>query len=642
MRPSSKRTVRDRTSSKNSSPCSPPRDRSAERILRTGRSESAAAFDKGPPRGFPGGEYIILFADLSLEGRMRTIAATGALALFLLSAPAGAFHGYANPMNAQIGARAYSHFLAGYLDFREGNLDAALESYTKALKYAGDEPDILYEIASVHVKKGRLPEARAALEKALAGDESHTRSRYLLAGILAASGDREKALAQYDRVLKEDPENEEAYLHLATLRAERGEFSRAEEVLGALIARDPDSFLGHHYRGRVLAAQKKFTEALADYDKALSTAPGFDAALLDSCAVLEILGRNAEAEERYRKALHVSPNNPLIRERLGRVLIREKKIDQAVGEYEELRKFSADNPDVRTKLGLLYLDRNRFDEAINEFNFVLASDPGNAHVRFFLGTAYEEKGAVKEAEEAFRKVPEDAPVHREAMLHLAMLLARQKKSGEAVRRGAGRGHGGDRQGAGKSRRVVLPRGDRGQAGEARQGDRRDGKGDRPRSEARHRAQLPRVHLRRPEHEVGRSGEPHRAGAADPPRGRVFHRQPRMGPLPAGRLPAGRGRVAPGAETCPRRPGHPRAPRGRPPGPGEGRGGGRPVREGDRQGAREAGRGGGEAPSTAQGGARREVNLPAPLRAVAPLLAALAFFGCSSVRILPAGAEAGRG
>src|SRR5512140_3610348 len=53
------RTVRARASSKNSSPCSPPRDSSAERILETGSSESAAATDIGPPRGFTGSEYII-------------------------------------------------------------------------------------------------------------------------------------------------------------------------------------------------------------------------------------------------------------------------------------------------------------------------------------------------------------------------------------------------------------------------------------------------------------------------------------------------------------------------------------------------------------------------------------------------------
>jgi len=276
---------------------------------------------------------------------MRTITATGALALLLLAAPAAALHGYGASINTQREARAYGLFLAGYLEYRDGNLDGALESYRKALKYAGDEPDILYEIANVLVKKGRLPEARAELEKALAANEGHKRSRYLLAGILAASGEREKALAEYGRVLKEDPENDDAYLHIATLHAERGEFSRAEEVLGELIARDPDSYLARHYRGRVLAAQKKFEEALADYDKALSMAPGFDAALLESGAVLEILGRNAEAEERYRRALHASPNNPFLRDRLGRLLIREKKIDQAVDQYEELKKFSAANLD---------------------------------------------------------------------------------------------------------------------------------------------------------------------------------------------------------------------------------------------------------------------------------------------------------
>ncbi len=106
---------------------------------------------------------------------MRTITATGALALLLLAAPAAAFQGYGASMNTQLEARAYSLFLAGYLDYREGNLDGAIESYQKALKYAGNEPDILYEIANIHVKKGRLPEARAELEKVLAAEEGHTR-----------------------------------------------------------------------------------------------------------------------------------------------------------------------------------------------------------------------------------------------------------------------------------------------------------------------------------------------------------------------------------------------------------------------------------------------------------------------------------
>ena len=162
---------------------------------------------------------------------MRSIVATGGLALLLFLTPAGAFNGGAEPIPPRYDPRAYASFLSGYLDSREGNLDAALGSYRNSLKYAGDEPDIHYEIANVLVKKGRLQEAQAGLEKALAVDEGHTRSRYLLAGILAASGDREKALAEYNRVLKEDPENDDAYLHIANLYAERGSFQRPRRKL---------------------------------------------------------------------------------------------------------------------------------------------------------------------------------------------------------------------------------------------------------------------------------------------------------------------------------------------------------------------------------------------------------------------------
>ncbi|HEX9191341.1 MAG TPA: tetratricopeptide repeat protein, partial [Candidatus Deferrimicrobiaceae bacterium] len=136
---------------------------------------------------------------------MRYHAAMGALALILFAAPGEAFHGHAPSASTQSQSRAYAHFLAGYLDYREGKLDAALESYQKALKYAGDDPDILYEIGNVQVKKGRLTEARDALRRALAADEGHTRSRYLLAGILAASGESDRALQEYARVVKDDP-----------------------------------------------------------------------------------------------------------------------------------------------------------------------------------------------------------------------------------------------------------------------------------------------------------------------------------------------------------------------------------------------------------------------------------------------------
>src|SRR4030042_1947141 len=121
--------------------------------------------------------------------KARILAATLAAA-FLFAHDAGAFHRNAKGVAERLQGRAYSEFLSGYLHYREGNLDAALESYRKALRYQQDEPEILYEIANVLVKKGQLSEGKEYLGKALAVDPKHARSPYLLAGVLAATGPR--------------------------------------------------------------------------------------------------------------------------------------------------------------------------------------------------------------------------------------------------------------------------------------------------------------------------------------------------------------------------------------------------------------------------------------------------------------------
>src|SRR4030066_1865756 len=109
--------------------------------------------------------------------KARILAATLAAAL-LFAHDAGAFPRTPAGVAGRLQGRAYSQFLTGYLHYREGNLDAALESYRKALRYQQDEPDILYEIANVLVKKGQLSAGKEYLEKALAIDPKTAPARY--------------------------------------------------------------------------------------------------------------------------------------------------------------------------------------------------------------------------------------------------------------------------------------------------------------------------------------------------------------------------------------------------------------------------------------------------------------------------------
>ncbi len=93
--------------------------------------------------------------------------------------------------------------------------------------------------------------------------------------------------------------------------------------------------------------------------------------------VLELMGRHAEAEERYRRrfARPGRPGHPGA-SRAGPHPGEEDR--QAVDQYEELKKFSEGNLDFRAKLGLLYLDRERYDDAITSFSSCLRPSRGTA------------------------------------------------------------------------------------------------------------------------------------------------------------------------------------------------------------------------------------------------------------------------
>ena len=327
---------------------------------------------------------------------------------------------------------SYTDFLAGYMEYRAGNFDAALEWYKKALKAAPNNPDILYEVANVQVKKGKIPEAKEILQKLLDANPTHANARLLFAGVLAAAGDNAGALREYERAAAEDSQSEEAHLQLAVMYVSQNQISKAEETLSDLIEKKPGFLLGYYYRGRIRAGQKKLELALSDFDRALQISPGFGPALLDSGIVLEALSRQTEAEERYREALQSSPDDMMLRERLGRLLVQEKKIDQAVNEYEELKKVSPASAGVRLRLGILYMERDMFDQAISEFEFVLKADPTDASARFFLGVAYESKGAGKEAAQAFRMIPADSSYYRDAQVQLSLLLSREERWDEAI------------------------------------------------------------------------------------------------------------------------------------------------------------------------------------------------------------------
>ncbi len=348
----------------------------------------------------------------------------------LLPVSSQAFHGFGAAKD-RIEGKGYYFFIRGYLSFKTGELDRALDFLTKALDYESGDPVLFTELANVYIKKGKFEIARNYLEKALKLGPDNRRAMELLAGIYSTTDEKKKSIKLYRKLITKYGDND-SYLQLSSLYAEGGNFKDAEKTVRELIGKKPRFFLGYFYLGRILAAQKKFEKALTNYRKSIEMHPSFDSAMVDAAWILDHQGKTAEATKMYEKAIEINPANAVVRDRLGQLYIQKQEYGKAAGQYEALKSFDVNNTALRTKLGLIYFESRNLERAIEEFNFVLGKKPDNHRVRVFLGSAYQEKGMIKPAKEAFLKVPPQSEYFRDAMFHLAFLYSKDKNTRGAI------------------------------------------------------------------------------------------------------------------------------------------------------------------------------------------------------------------
>jgi hypothetical protein len=115
--------------------------------------------------------------------------------------------------------------------------------------------------------------------------------------------------------------------------------------------------LAHSNMAAELFKQKRFSEAIPEYEAALKIQPddatsycGLGNALAGLGKQHKVVERYREAVTQYRKALQLQPNYVDAHSNLGTVLACLGRVDDAIAEYEAALKIAPDRADVRYKL----------------------------------------------------------------------------------------------------------------------------------------------------------------------------------------------------------------------------------------------------------------------------------------------------
>jgi tetratricopeptide (TPR) repeat protein/opacity protein-like surface antigen len=253
-------------------------------------------------------------------------------------------------------------------------------------------------LAGVLLNVGRVEEAEAAIERALALDPEAGEALAQRAIIHVVQNRKQDALADARRAVELNPESSAARIALSYALQAAFQLEEARAVLREAVERNPEDALAW---ARLAELELMFGELRASRDaaeRAVALAPG--------------LGRT-----------HMV---------LGFAALTRIDIDEAKAAFERAIALDSANPLPRLGLGLAKIRQSDLEEGRHEIEIAAALDPNDALIRSYLGKAYFEEKRDDLANEQFAIAQELDPLDPTAYLYEAIKQQTEGRPGEAL------------------------------------------------------------------------------------------------------------------------------------------------------------------------------------------------------------------
>jgi tetratricopeptide (TPR) repeat protein len=345
------------------------------------------------------------------------------------------------------------HLLASRAERREGNFTGALQHLDQCRKYAdanvadaaafewallraaggdlntveqslqsrllsrpGDAPLIWEALSEGYRRNYRMPEALQTLDTWLHFEPENAQVYFLRGEVHRQVGALNRARAEYQRVVELDPDHAQARRHLARCLVQVGRYQEAAEYLDGLLRTMPDDaeLLTLKARSQYDLGQRQ--QAIDLLELALRHHPDDGPALRERGRIALAAEQFAEAEQWYRQALPVMPNNYEVHWGLYQALQGQEKAAAAEDElskaqklknaYERIHEIQTHemtrrptDPALHAELGEALLQTGQSDSAEHWLVSAVQLNPNLAAAHATLARLYEEQGRAGEAEQ---------------------------------------------------------------------------------------------------------------------------------------------------------------------------------------------------------------------------------------------------
>jgi predicted O-linked N-acetylglucosamine transferase (SPINDLY family) len=248
----------------------------------------------------------------------------------------------------------------------------ALTDQAIALQRSGRLMEAEHLLGVTRAQSGRLPQALADIEEALAINPGDADAALNRANVLKLLDRPQEALAGYEQALGLKPAWAQAENNRGTVLQALGRHDEALEAYDRALMVAPDHVEALNNRGSVLQDMKRPAEALAFYEHALRLAPGFAPAFNNRGSALMELKRFGDALACFDRALALRPGDVQAMNNRGNALQGLLRYEDALAAYDQALSLKPDYAEAQNNRGEALQQLKRHDEALTAFDNAVA------------------------------------------------------------------------------------------------------------------------------------------------------------------------------------------------------------------------------------------------------------------------------
>jgi tetratricopeptide (TPR) repeat protein len=282
---------------------------------------------------------------------------------------------------AKLPTNARAHNNLGQALYRRGKIPEAMAAYERALQLQPKYPETHYNLGVALAAQGRTAEAIRHYETALHVQPYYPEALNNMGNALVVLGRVDEAIRYYEEALAVKPDFAEAHNNLGNALLQASHASDAVMRFNRALALRPDYPEARYNLGNALAAQGNMSGALEQYRAALASKPDYAEAHVNAGNALLALARPTEALGHYEKAVALAPRLADAHFNLGSVLLQLERWREAVGPLEAAVRLKPDFANAQRALGYALAKSGRAAEAIAHYEAYLRAMPGDAETR---------------------------------------------------------------------------------------------------------------------------------------------------------------------------------------------------------------------------------------------------------------------